>query len=248
MRVAAIVPAAGKGARIKSSIEKPYIKINGSPILAWTLLSLSRNSNIKEIIVAVNKDKMRKAQRDIINKYGIKKARLVTGGRERKDSVARALKDVSPGIEYVLIHDGSRPFIDNVLINNSLRAARDSGAAIAAVPVKPTLKIVGGDNRINHTPDRRDFWEAQTPQVFKKVLIEKAYKAYKRANAQTRKKVNVTDDSMLVERIGVKPKIVMGSYRNIKITTKEDLELGKILIKKSEIRISKPETNRKFKI
>jgi 2-C-methyl-D-erythritol 4-phosphate cytidylyltransferase len=241
MKVASIVPAAGKGTRIKSSIEKPYIKINGRPILAWTLLSLSQNSSIKEIIVAVNKNKMREAQHNIINKYAIKKARLVVGGKERKDSVARALKDVSPDIEYVLIHDGSRPFIDNGLINNSLMAARKSGAAVVAVPVKPTLKIVGKNKHIKSTPDRKDFWEAQTPQVFKKELIEKAYSGMAKKIA--------TDDSMLVEAMGIRPVIVMGSYRNIKITTGEDLELGEILIKKNpkhEIRNSKQIRNSKF--
>jgi len=226
MRVAAIVPAAGKGTRIKSRVEKPYIKINGRPVLAWTLSRLSRNRCIKEIIVAVSKDKMQDAQRMIIDKYGIKNTRLVAGGRERKDSVARAIERVLPEMDYVLIHDGSRPFIDNNLIDNLLRAARRSGSAIAAVPVKPTLKIVGKDSRIRYTPDRRDFWEAQTPQVFKRELIQKAYRA------AANKKTNVTDDSMLVEAIGVKPTIVMGTYRNIKITTKEDLELAKILIKR----------------
>ncbi|HDP16487.1 MAG TPA: 2-C-methyl-D-erythritol 4-phosphate cytidylyltransferase [Candidatus Omnitrophica bacterium] len=224
MRVTAIVPAAGKGSRIKSSIEKPYIKIKGRPVLAWTLQALSRNNSIKEIIVAVSRNRMRKARRDVIDKYGIKKVRLVPGGKERKDSVANALKSVSSGTEYVLIHDGSRPFIDNALINNSLAAARKTGAAIVAVPVKPTLKIVGKDKRIKSTPDRKYFWEAQTPQVFEKGLVEKAYAGMAGKSA--------TDDSMLVEAMGIKPVIVMGSYRNIKITTKEDLDIAKMLIKR----------------
>lgn len=227
MKVAAIIPAAGKGKRIKSRVEKPYIKINGKPILAWTLLQISRHRAIKEIIVAVSRDKIQKAQRCIIDNYGVKKTRLVVGGRERKDSVFKALEIVSPDIDYILIHDCNRPFINSVLINDSLRAARRFGAAVVGVPVKQTLKRVKRDSYIYHTPDRRDFWEAQTPQVFRRTLIEKAYK-----NA-ARKKINATDDSMLVEAMGTRPRIVMGSYSNIKITTKEDLGLARLFLKKS---------------
>ncbi|MBU3911645.1 MAG: 2-C-methyl-D-erythritol 4-phosphate cytidylyltransferase [Candidatus Omnitrophica bacterium] len=224
MRVAAIVPSAGKGTRIKSRIEKPYIDINGKPILAWTLLRLSRNSNIEEIIVAVSGNRIEDAQRGIIDRYRIRKIKIVKGGKERTDSVAMALENVSPDIDYILIHDGIRPFINDNLINACLKAAQKFGAAVAGVPVKPTLKIVKKGGRIHHTPDRRDFWEAQTPQVFKRELIEKAYKL-------VHKKTYITDDSMLVEAMGIKPRIVMGSYRNIKITTKEDLELARMLIK-----------------
>ncbi len=226
MNVAAIVPAAGAGIRLKSKIQKPYINLGAKPILAWTLIALSKNKNIKEILVSVGKDKIDKAKKDIIKKYNIKKARLVIGGKERSDSVYNALKAVSKDIDYVLIHDGIRPFIANKLIETLLKEASRTGAAIAAVPVKPTLKFSGKNNFIRSTPLRKYFWEAQTPQVFRRALIEKAYKI------AMRKKIIATDDSMLVEKTGVKTKIVMGSYSNIKITTREDLELAKILLKK----------------
>ena len=226
MRVTAIVPSAGKGARLKSKIKKPYIKLNDKPILAYTLKALSRNKNIREILVAVSRDKIEKAQKEIIEKYGIKKARLVTGGKERSDSVYNALKAVSDDADYILIHDGIRPFITDELIESLLNQASRFGAAISAVPVKPTLKFAGRDRFIKDTPSREYFWEAQTPQVFKKDLIVKAYKLARKKN------IRATDDSMLVERMGVRPKIVMGSYSNIKITTKEDLELARIIIKK----------------
>lgn len=233
MRVAAIVPAAGKGTRIKSRTEKPYIRIKGKPMLAWTLLRLSRIKDIKEIVVAVGRNRLQRAQRDIIDRYKIKKTRLVEGGRERKDSVEKALRSISPRIDYVLIHDGSRPFVGDSVIKASLKEARRSGAAVAAVPVKPTLKYAANDGRIRYTPDRRVLWEAQTPQVFKRDLIEKAYKE------AAGKKVSATDDSMLVEAIGVRPRIVMGSYRNIKVTTREDLELAKILMTNDRVQNSK---------
>ena len=224
MRVAAIVPSAGSGARLKSSIQKPYIKIGGKHILARTLIRLSKNKRIKEIILAVAKEKTAYAGK-MIDRFGIQNVKLVIGGKERSDSVYNALKAVSKDIDYVLIHDGIRPFINNELIERVLKEALRSKAAILAVPVKLTLKIAGKNGFIDATPDRRWFWEAQTPQVFKKVLIEKAYKFAREKN------IKATDDSALVEKIGVKPRIVMGSYSNIKITTREDLELARILIK-----------------
>ena len=223
MRVAAIVPAAGKGRRIKSKIDKPYIELCGKPIIAHTLLKLSGNRYINEIIVVVNKKRIKTFERRIIDRFDIKKVKIVSGGRERKDSVFNALKKVSGNIDYVLIHDGVRPFITNKLINASLKTAQRFKASVVAVPVKPTLKYVKKDGHIQDTPDRKRFWEAQTPQVFKRDLIEKAYREL------SRKAIDITDDSMLVEQIGLRPKIVLGSYNNIKITTPEDLKLARLL-------------------
>jgi 2-C-methyl-D-erythritol 4-phosphate cytidylyltransferase len=226
MKVAAIVPSAGTGTRLRSRLAKPYIILGDKPILAHTLIALSKNKKITEILVSVGRYKLDKVRKEIIEKYNIKKARLVIGGKERSDSVYSGLKAISKDIDYVLIHDGVRPFIGRELIEALLKEAFRSKASIAAVPVKPTLKFVGKGGFIKDTPRRECFWEAQTPQVFKKNLIEKAYSLARKKN------IIATDDSMLVEMIGVKPKIVMGSYSNIKITTIEDLELAKILIKK----------------
>jgi len=224
MRVAAIVPAAGKGRRIKSKIDKLYIELCGKPIIAHTLLRLSGNRYINEIIVVVNKKRIKTFKRRIVDRFDIKKVKIVSGGRERSDSVFNALKKVSGNIDYVLIHDGVRPFITNKLINASLKTAQRFKASVAAVPVKPTLKYVKKDGHIQDTPDRKRFWEAQTPQVFKRDLIEKAYRGL------SRKVIDITDDSMLVEQIGLRPKIVLGSYSNIKITTPEDLKLAKLFL------------------
>ncbi|MBU1852470.1 MAG: 2-C-methyl-D-erythritol 4-phosphate cytidylyltransferase [Candidatus Omnitrophica bacterium] len=230
MKVAAIVPAAGKGSRIKSKIEKPYIELCGKPILVHTLLRLSKNRYITEIVVALSKNRVNDFRRRIINRFGIKKVKIVTGGRRRSDSVFSALKNVSGDMDYILIHDGIRPFITDSLICASLKAACKFGASVVAVPVKSTLKYLGKDRRVKYTPDRRNFWEAQTPQVFRRDLIERAFrKARKSLKSYRRKAIFLTDDSMLVEYSGVRPKVVPGSYSNIKITTPEDLELAKIL-------------------
>ena len=223
MKVAAIVPAAGRGKRIRSKIQKPYIELCGKPIIAHTLLKLSKNKSIAEIIVAVNRKSVDKVKRDIIAKFRIKKTKVVAGGKERKDSVFNALRNVSEDVDYVLIHDCARPLVTDKVIIASLKTAQRFNVSVVAVPVKPTLKLIGKNGRISRTPDRRNFWEAQTPQVFKKSLLEKAYKRLGRISA------SLTDDSMLVERLGVKPKVVLGSYSNIKITTQEDLALAKIL-------------------
>ena len=223
MKVAAIVPAAGSGKRIKSKIQKPYIELCGKPIIAHTLLKLSKNRFIAEIIVAVNKKSVNKVRRDIIAKFRIKKTKVVAGGKERKDSVFNALRNVSEDVDYVLIHDCARPLVTDKVIVVSLKTAQRFRASVVAVPVKSTLKRIGKNGRISCTADRRNFWEAQTPQVFKKSLLERAYKRLGRISA------SLTDDSMLVERLGVKPKVVLGSYSNIKITTQEDLALAKIL-------------------
>jgi len=226
MKVAALVPAAGKGKRIKSKIEKPYIKLCGRPILAHTLLRLSKNRYIDEVVVAVNRNKIPKVKREILGRFKIKKTRVVAGGSQRKDSVFNALKNVSPDIDYILIHDCVRPFITDNLISSSLKAAKIFGASVVGVPLSPTLKHTGKNGFIRSTADRRAFWEAQTPQAFKRDLIERSYKKIRG------KKLNITDDSMLVERLGVKPKLVMGSYSNIKITTPEDLELARLFMDK----------------
>ena len=226
MKVAAIVPSAGRGARLKTRTGKPYIKLGAKPVLAHTLIALERNKKIREILVAVEKDKIGKAYREIIQKYNIKKARLLAGGRERIDSVYNALRAVSDDIDYVLIHDGVRPFVTDELIEDLLKAAARFKASVAGVPVKPTLKFVSEGKFIKHTPPRQYFWEAQTPQVFKKDLIIKAYESARKKN------ISATDDAMLVEKIGVRPRIVMGSYSNIKITTREDLELARIILKR----------------
>ena len=123
-----------------------------------------------------------------------------------------------------MIHDGARPFIEATLIKKVLKAAKKYGAAICATPLKQTLKLAGKGLFITETPKRTLLWEAQTPQAFRRNLIEEAYAQAKERNA--------TDDSSLVERLGHKVKIVMGSHRNIKITTPEDLELAKILMGK----------------
>jgi len=218
--VAAIVVAAGGGKRFKSKTPKPLAEINRKPVIIYSLQALSRSPLIKEIIVVVN-DKNRSGIIKKIGRYRIAKVRkVVKGGARRQDSVANGLKALDPDAEMVLIHDAARPFINRDIIASTVRAAGIHGAAIAAVPVKATIKDVRG-GFVGRTLPRERLWEVQTPQVFRRGLIAKAYKKFNR--------VSVTDDAALAEKSGIKVRVVMGAYGNIKITTREDLLVAKRL-------------------
>jgi len=231
MYVAAIVLAAGKGYRLQSKIPKPLVEINSKPIIVYSLNILSRHPKIKEIILVANPKNLK----DTISKirqYRIKKIKhVVLGGRMRQDSVINGLRAISPKTDLVLIHDGVRPFINKEMVSEVIREAEISGAAIAGVPVKATIKMVtyrkshiANRIEVKKTLNREDLWEIQTPQVFRKDLILKAYKKFGN--------LSVTDDSMLMEKLGAKVSIVLGSYNNIKITTPEDLILAEAIAKK----------------
>ena len=223
MKIIAIVPSAGKGSRIKSKVAKPYLKLGNKPILAYTLETLERSDYISGIIVAVSQGRKKEALK-IAKKYNIKKLkRVVIGGATRFKSVFNCLKYVDSDTDYVLIHDGARPFLTEDIIRRVILEAKKVGAALAAMPTTSTIKKVGKNLDVLSTPPRKELWEAQTPQAFKKEVIVKAY--------NKNKKIKATDDAMLVELLGKKVKMVKGSYRNIKITTREDLELAKLLIK-----------------
>ena len=239
--VTAIVLAAGSGLRFKSKTPKPLVKINSQPIIIYCLATLSKHSDISDIIVVVNA----RSARDIVNKirqYRITKInRIVEGGLRRQDSLGNGLKAMDRRTELVLIHDGARPFIDRETVSSVIKEASHSGAAIVGVPVKPTIKRVTrslprfrsglpsvarhqvtSNVLVKETLDRRYLWEIQTPQVFKKDLILEAYSKFG--------KTEVTDDASLVEKLGKRVKIVRGCYSNIKITTPEDLIIAEAIL------------------
>ena len=227
MRVTAIVPAAGAGSRFfkKKGWRKPFFILKDRPILAHTLAALSGSGRIDEIIVVVHKDDIKKC-RNLINKYRLGKVRgIVAGGGTRFRSVKNGLAQVSKEADIVFIHDGARPLIDKRIISDSISACRRFGAAVCGVPVISTVKSVRRDLTVKDTPDRKSLYMIQTPQVFRKKTIEEAYrKPIKNVS-------RITDDAMLVERLGYKIKIVSGSYKNIKVTTPQDLLLAEALIR-----------------
>ncbi len=224
MKVAAIVPAAGKGERLGSKIHKPFIVIGKEPILARTLTALDKSAYIDEIILVLNEADLAKA-RSLTKKNRLKKIKKITlGGKRRMDSVNNGLSEVSGDVDYVVVHDGVRPFLDNKIISSVIEGAKTFGAAITCVPVKPTIKEIEKGDFVTATLKRESLVEVQTPQAFKKDIL---LRAYKKAFDDG---IDATDDSVLVERLGVKVKAVAGSYRNIKITTVEDLKYARSLI------------------
>ena len=226
------MPAAGLGLRLKSPVPKPLVKIAGTPILIHCLRALAVNKLIRRIIIAVNQENMPEF-RSALGRYRVKKRiDLVLGGPTRKDSVGNCLKNVSPGADFVLVHDAVRPFVSQDLIQNLIKETKIAKAVICGVPVKATIKRVSGYGgrdtgngcyTVKETLDRSNVWEIQTPQVFEKKLLLVAYKKYGH-NA-------VTDDASLMEKMGIKVRVIEGSYFNIKITSPEDLIFARAIIK-----------------
>ena len=224
-KITAIVPSAGKGIRFNSEKRKPLVDLNGRPLLLHALRTLQSSPLINDIVLVVGKDLIKDAERLIKSNKVAKVRHIVEGGRTRSESVRKGLQYVDRDASLVLIHDGVRPFVSKEMLEKTVAAAKRFGASIAAVPVKATIKVSRSGSFVKYTPDRKNLWEIQTPQVFKRDLIENAYKRIKPNSS-------FTDDAVLIENAGKKVKIVRGDYRNIKITTLEDIKVAKALLKK----------------
>lgn len=224
MRVAAIVPAAGKGRRLKSRQPKPFVPVRGRPLLIHTLRNLKKAFSFSEIILAVNPGTLKAIQR-LLARHKIKGVRTVAGGRTRAQSVGNALGSVSPDCDWVLVHDAARPLVSRTLVGRLLKGARRSGAVISALPVSSTVKKTDASQKIIlRTQDRETLYLAQTPQVFRKDLLVGRYKQL------GTKAFKATDEAALFDGSGVRVKIVEGEARNIKVTTPEDIELMKFYL------------------
>lgn len=222
--LSAIILAAGQSRRLGGVVSKPLVKINNLPVIIYSLRALSKHPDIDEIIV-VSSIENQGGLAKLIKDYSFNKIKaLVLGGKRRQDSVDNGLKKVSAQSDWVLIHDAARPFVNRRVISKVILAAKKTGAAILGVPVKATIKSVKKGLRVDKTLARGNLWEIQTPQVFRKRLILRAYKKYG--------KERVTDDSSLVEKLGKNTLVVQGSYENIKITTGEDLLFAGLIAKR----------------
>lgn len=224
--VSAVIVAGGKGTRMNMDINKQYLCIGDKPVLARTLNIFEECSIVNEIILVINRDEIFYCKDNIVDKFIFKKVKkLVAGGAERQNSVYEGLMEVNKQSDVVVIHDGARPFVNNEIVINCIQEALDFGAVTAAVPVKDTIKSAN-NGFVENTYDRKTLWSIQTPQVF---LYETIIKAHERAK---RENIIATDDTTLTEAMGVKTRIVNGSYDNIKITTKEDLVFANAIIEK----------------
>ncbi len=225
MNATVLIPAAGMGRRMGSSINKQYLELAGRPILAHTLALFDQSPHIDRIIVISPRDECEYCRREVVKRFGFAKvAAVVAGGAERQDSVRNGLDflaDAAHGM--IVIHDGVRPFFPAQLVAPLIAQAAATGGCVVGVPVKDTVKEVAG-GRIVATPERARLWLAQTPQAFPREVIRQAHA---RALADG---FRGTDDASLVERLGLPVTMLEGSYRNIKITTPEDLVLARAFL------------------
>ncbi|MDD2959201.1 MAG: 2-C-methyl-D-erythritol 4-phosphate cytidylyltransferase [Lachnospiraceae bacterium] len=224
----AIVLAAGRGSRMKSDVQKQYLQILGKPILYYSLKEFQNYDAISRIILVTGENEIEYCREEIVKAYRLDKAeQVIAGGKERYHSVYEGLK-AAAGSDHVFIHDGARPFLDGSILTRCLEAVRLYHACVAGMPVKDTIKISDENMFAARTPDRRSLWMVQTPQTFDYELVKGCYDKLMRESD-----CSVTDDAMAVEKYGnCQVKLVEGSYRNIKITTPEDMAIAEAFLKK----------------
>lgn len=223
MKTQVIIPAAGDGTRLKADVPKPLVLLKGKPILIYSLEVFDHSDLIDSMIVAAPAEHLSSFQ-DVIARYPLKKSiQVVAGGSSRTESVLKGLKVSNPNFDYIAIHDGGRPLVSLKTVEEAVKACYQYKAVTVAVPVKPTIKRIDPMTKeVNATLDRTTLWEVQTPQVFARELLVQAH--------QQGVGLEATDDAFLVERYGAKVKVVEGEYRNVKITTPEDLKIAEALL------------------
>lgn len=221
----ALIVAGGSGQRMKTAQRKQYLDIGGKSVIAHTILAFEECRKIDGIVLVLPPEDISMVSQLVLPELKLDKpVQLVPGGQLRQDSVYNGLQHIAPPCEMVVIHDGVRPFVSPDQITTCIAGARESGACILGIPAFDTLKRVTVDGNIEATLNRRSIWLAQTPQVFRIDLIKEAHQRARKDN------ILGTDDAALVERMGIKVKILPGTRRNIKITTQEDLEFSKAII------------------
>lgn len=217
MRVAAVIVAAGAGKRFGGKVRKQFVSLSGRPIFEWSVLAFKKLPQVRQIVLVVPPSQIG-SFKNFPTRRGID---IAAGGAERVDSVRAGLSAVRPDIDIVAIHDGARPLVDTATILKSFSAAGKVGGALVCVQARDTVKFSSGKT-VNKTILRNNIWLAQTPQVFKKKVIDSAY-----AKLKTK---HVTDDAQVAEMAGYKVAIVPGNYSNIKITDKQDLKIAKLFL------------------
>jgi 2-C-methyl-D-erythritol 4-phosphate cytidylyltransferase len=227
----AVICAGGKGIRMGTQKNKVFIKIKGKEIIARTLAAFEEAEKINGIVISIGKNDIRELKKIIEREKFQKIKGIVEGGKERQDSVYNGIKKLEEFAEredIVLIHNAANPFVREETINKCIQEAEKYGASVAAQKVKDTIKRVNEELIVKETLNRNELWQMQTPQV---IIFHIALKAFKKAYEQN---FYGTDDVQLVERIHGKVKIVECPYENIKITTKEDLELAEKIIEEKK--------------
>lgn len=228
-KITAIILAAGQGKRMCSDVAKQYMLMKGKPILYYSLKAFEE-SVVDNIILVVGKDDLDYVTEQIVKFYGCEKVdRIIIGGAERYNSVYNGLNHILDS-EYVLIHDGARPFVTPEIIQRTIDNVKVNKATVVGMPVKDTIKLVDKDNKVVDTPAREKVWMVQTPQAFEYDLIKKAYDQMMEEDID-KNKIMITDDAMVLEyTTGHAVQLIQGSYKNIKITTEEDMQVGEAFL------------------
>lgn len=224
MKSVAIVLAAGSGSRMNMDVKKQFLEIAGKPLVYYSL-DVFQKSSVDEIILVTPKEDIEYCKNEIVKKYSFNKIRcIVEGGKERFNSVMHGLKMIGE-CDYVFVHDAARPLIDIDMIDRLQKGVEEYGSAVAAVQTKDTIKVVDNENYVISTPSRQTVWIVQTPQVFKYSTLSDAYeRLHMRLQNVSAEDLHITDDAMVVENFtNSKVKLIEGSYKNIKITTPEDI-------------------------
>lgn len=230
-KTTAIILAAGQGKRMHSKVPKQYLELAEKPILYYTLKAFE-NSFIDKIVLVVGEGEENYCNDQIVRKYQFSKVeRIVRGGKERYHSVFEGLKSIDWQNDYTFIHDGARPFVDDEILERALESVKQYKACVVGMPVKDTVKIADNNKTVMETPARENVWQIQTPQVFSHQVIYDCYQKLMEQEETIIQKVKITDDAMVAEYFCDVPiKLVEGSYKNIKITTPEDMEIGKVFL------------------
>ena len=226
-KTVAVIPAAGSGTRMGSDRAKQFLELDGMPLLAVTLKTFQCCPHVNAIILVVPPADTDKCRKEIVERFGLDKViEVVPGGKRRQDSVRLGLEAANGGYGLAVIHDGVRPLIDKDFIGRVVTAARTHRAVITGVPVKETIKEVNSRREVLNTLDRGRLWLIQTPQVFCYEDILTAHQEALRKGWE-----EATDDSLLIEKIGIPVKMVEGLEKNIKVTTPHDLQVARFLLR-----------------
>jgi len=217
-KVGVIIVAAGESRRM-NGIDKVFADLAGRSILA--LDTFDNCALVDQIVVVLSRENLQRGKQLMRENRWQKIAAICAGGPRRQDSVREGLQKLTD-CQWVIIHDGARPLVSADIIERGLAEAKAFGAAVAAVSVKDTVKIASAEGIVEQTPPRDTLWAVQTPQIFRSDRIIEAHE---------RITENVTDDAMMVERLGYRVKLYMGAYHNIKLTTPEDLALAEIILR-----------------
>jgi 2-C-methyl-D-erythritol 4-phosphate cytidylyltransferase len=218
-KIGGVIVAAGTSQRM-AGINKLFVPLGGKPLLAWSVDTCERCSLIQQLVLVLNDKDLARGQK-LKEERGWSKVTLCPGGARRQDSVREGLRQIRD-CYLIMIHDGARPFLTLDLITDGLKIVEETGAAVAAVPVKDTIKLATDESLVGEALQRDKLWAAQTPQMFNFDVIMRAYENLL---------AEVTDDATAVEYLGYKVQLYMGDYRNIKVTTTEDLALARIIAK-----------------